>query len=98
MSSPEPVGQFQPDLAQSFHGWRVYKLVNNEGQHIFPRGDNNEITKIWKSSFIEPLGQFQANLEKSIPRWRGFQFVQMERPHIFTMEDNNKFTKRHLQN
>ena len=71
-SSPEPLGQFQPNLAQvsldeedsSLFKWRA---------HSFPRGDNYEITKIHykfeKSSSPGPLGQFQPNLPQNIRRW-----------------------------
>ena len=45
-SSPEPLGQFQPNMAKSILGWRG----SNEGPHPFPRGDNNEIVKIhWRN-------------------------------------------------
>ena len=44
-SSPEPVGQFQSNLAQSILGLRDSNLFN-EGPRSFPRGDNYEIAKI----------------------------------------------------
>ena len=49
----------------------------NEGPHIFPRGDNNEIAKVHfrNSSSPEPQGWFQTN----ILGWRGFKFVQRGR-------------------
>ena len=39
-SSPEPLGQFQPDLAQNI------LACSNEGPRCFPRGDKYEISKI----------------------------------------------------
>ena len=39
-SSPEALGQFQPNLAQSILGWRLD--YSNEGPFIFPWGDNYE--------------------------------------------------------
>ena len=38
-SSTEPLGQFQPNLAQSILGWRGLKFVQMKGPP-FPRGDN----------------------------------------------------------
>ena len=34
-SSPEPLGQFQPNLAQSILGWRGFKFVQMKGPTIF---------------------------------------------------------------
>ena len=39
-SSPEPLGEFQPNLAQSILGWRGFKFVQMKGPRSFPRGDN----------------------------------------------------------
>ena len=35
-SSPEPLGQFQPNLAQSILGWRGFKFVQMKGPALFP--------------------------------------------------------------
>ena len=43
-SSPEPLGQFQPNLAQSILG-KGSQVCSNEGPRHFPRGDNYEIAK-----------------------------------------------------
>ena len=37
-SSPEPLGQFQPNLAQSILGWRGFKFVQMKG-HALPKGE-----------------------------------------------------------
>ena len=34
-SSPEPLGQFQPNLAQSIDGWRGFKFVQMKGPALF---------------------------------------------------------------
>ena len=36
-SSPEPLGQFQPNLAQSILGWRRFKFLEMNGPAIFQR-------------------------------------------------------------
>ena len=52
-SSPEPLGQFQQNLAQCI---------------LFPRGDicENRFMQLKKSSSPEPLSQFEPNLAQSI--------------------------------
>ena len=45
------------------------QVCSNEGPHPFPRGDNNEIVKMFEEilkSSQEPLRQFQPNLAQSI--------------------------------
>ena len=95
-SSPEPLGQFQPNLAQvsldeedsSLFKWRA---------HSFPRGDNYEITKIHykfeKSSSPGPLGQFQPNLPQSMLGCGRFKFVQMKGSAFFQGEIITKLRK-----
>ena len=34
-SSPEPLGQFEPNLAQSILGWRGFKFVQMKGHTLF---------------------------------------------------------------
>ena len=41
----EPLNQFQPNLAQSIHGWRGFKFVS-KGPHPSQNGDDYEIVKI----------------------------------------------------
>ena len=44
--SPEPLGQFQPNLAQSILELRQFKFVQMKGPVLFQGGDNYEIAKI----------------------------------------------------
>ena len=43
-SSPEPLCQFQPNLAKSIFSW--WGFLRMKGHALFPRGDNKEIAKI----------------------------------------------------
>ena len=44
-SSPQPLGQFQPNLARSILGW-----IRNEHPNPIPRGDQDKIAKIhWQN-------------------------------------------------
>ena len=77
-SSPEPLGHFQPNLAQIIFGWREFKFFQMKGPFFFPRGDNCEIKnidKFKKSSSQEQLGQFQLNLEQIILEWSFLSFL-----------------------
>ena len=89
-SSTEPLGQFQPNLAQNILWWRGFKFVQMKGPALFKgeiiREQRKYIDKIKKSSSPEPLGQFQPNLAQSILGWRGFKFVQMKGPALFQGE------------
>ena len=50
LSFPEPLGQFQPNLAQNILWLNEVFFSNDEGPCSSPRGDNNEITKIlWQN-------------------------------------------------
>ena len=88
-SSPEPLGQFQPKLAQSILGWRGFKFLQMKGPALF---QGKIITKLWKyideiKRFSpEPLSHFQPNLAQNILGWRGFKFVQMKDPALFQGE------------
>ena len=42
-SSPEPLGQFQPNLAQSIPAWRRFTFVQTEGPRIFLKWDTCNI-------------------------------------------------------
>ena len=96
-SSPEPLGQFQPNLAQSISGWREFKFVQMKGPSFF-QGDiitkwRKNIDEIKKSSSPGPLSQFQANLAQSILGWRGFNFFQIKVPALFQGEKITKWLK-----
>ena len=86
-SSPEPLGQFQPNLAQSILWREGFNFLQMKGPRPFPRGDNYEIRKIhwWnlkKSSSPEPLSKFQPILaqaslddrDSSFFKWRTNKF------------------------
>ena len=93
-SSPEPLGEFQPKLAQSILGLRGFKFVQMKGPAFF-QGKiitkwRKYIDEIQKSSSPEPLSQFQPYLAQNILVWRGFKFVQ-----IFPRVDNYKIMKTH---
>ena len=45
-SSQEPLGQFQPNLAQIILWVKGIQLCSNEGSCPFPRGNNYKIAKI----------------------------------------------------
>ena len=73
-SSPEPLGQFQPNLAQHFNilGWRGFKFFSNKGLRALPREDNFELAfrkyiEIFFLNLLQnPLDQFQPNLAKKV--------------------------------
>ena len=60
-SSPEPLGQFQPNLAKIILGSRVCKIIQMKGQSSFQWGEDYEIVKIvWQNfeifySSTEPI-------------------------------------------
>ena len=45
-SSPEPLNQFQPNIAQSILRLRGFKFVQMKGPTHFAKGDNYDIAKI----------------------------------------------------
>ena len=68
-SSPEPLGQFQPNFNKK-HPWvEGIQFCSNEGSRPFPRGDNRKKVKLnWKYLkifFSRTTGQFQPNLAKA---------------------------------
>ena len=93
-SSNEPLRQFQPNLVQSFLGWREFKFCSQEGPWFFPRGDNNKRVKtywqILKSFSPEPLDHFEPNLAQNIFGWSKFKFIQMKDPSLFQGEIRTK--------
>ena len=46
-SSSEPLGQFQPNLAQSILGCREFKFVQMKGHALLQRGENSEKVKLY---------------------------------------------------
>ena len=95
-SSPEPLGQFQRNLAQSIPGWRDFSLFYWR-VHSFPRGDHYENAKkhkqIWKINTFITFGAIQSNLAQSILGYNGFEFVQMKGPALFQGEIIMKLRK-----
>ena len=45
-SSPVPLGQFQPNLAQSIRWYRRFEFDQMERPYLFTLGDNNKIAKV----------------------------------------------------
>ena len=72
-SSPEPLGQSQPNLAQNILGWRGFQYVQMKGHILFQGGDNYEIAN-FRIFFL----RFQPNLAQSIPGWRVLKFSQIK--------------------
>ena len=66
--SPEPLGRFQPNLAQSTLEVKGIHICSNDDPHLFPRGDNNEIAKFHLRNFKNiPLQNHSVNF---IQTWR----------------------------
>jgi hypothetical protein len=69
-SSPEPLGQFLPDLAQIIFGGRGFKFVQMKGivflqEEIIAKG-YKYTENFLKSSSQEPARQIQSNLVQII--------------------------------
>ena len=71
VSSPEALGQFQPNLANA-NGIQIY---SNEGPHPFSRGDNFEIVKILALTKIikSSDNQLTTKLGTKLPWVNGIQ-------------------------
>ena len=100
-SSPKPLGQFQPNLAQSILGWRGFKFVQMKGPALFQREIITKlreyIDKFKKFFFFKTTGPISTKLAQIIFGWRGFVFVLINGPHPFPRGDNYKFAKLHWQ-
>ena len=75
--SKEPLGQFQPNLAQSILGIQV---CSNEGPGLFQPGDKYDIAKIHKPYI----------LAQSVLELREFKFVQLKDHALFQGEISKK--------
>ena len=64
-SSPEPLGQFQPNLVQSIPGQGEFNSIfSNEGPTLLIGGDNNDIANIhYKISFSWTTWQISTKLD-----------------------------------
>ena len=60
-SSPEPLGQFQPNLAQSILGWRGFKFVQMKGPALFQGEIITQMGKIHSFSKISRARDFVAS-------------------------------------
>ena len=70
-SSPEPLGQFRTNLAESIGFSCLY-----EGPTLFQKGNNSKIVKMhWQILKSSPLDKFYLNLTQSLLGWRGFIFL-----------------------
>ena len=90
-SSQEPLGQFQPNFAQSIFGWRRFNFFfQMKGPALFQwdiiTKKRKYFDKILKFSSPEPLSQFQPYLSQSILGWREFKFVQVKGPTLLQGE------------
>ena len=75
-TSPEPIGQFQPNLSQIVCGWPEWNLFTWR-VHPSLMGDVSEMVKVhwqhFKIFFSKPLAQFQSNFfgegDSSLFKW-----------------------------
>ena len=84
-SFPEPMAQFQPDVAQSIHEWRGFKLVK---MNVQLRGDKAKyLVKIhWrhlKIFFSRTTGTISTNLGTKHPWVNGIQVYTNEVPRPY---------------
>ena len=70
-SSPEPLGQFQPNLAQNILGWRGFKYVQVKGPSLFQGEIITQIAKIhWRNLkifFSRTTGSISTKLDTKHP-------------------------------
>ena len=83
-----PLGQFQPNLAQSILGWGGFKFLKMKGSALY----QGEIITKYKNT----LAKFKKPL--CIFGWRGFKFVQMKGPVLFPRGDNYEIVKIYWRN
>ena len=89
--------QNQPNFAQSILGIQVYSK-EGLGASPFPRGDNNEIAKIYlqnlkKNFFSRTTEPISTKLSKKHPWVKGIQVCSKEGPCPFPRGDNNEIAK-----
>ena len=83
-SSPEPRGQFKPNLAQNILKWRGFRFVQFKVHVLFLGGDDNETSKIhWRNLkiFLRTTWPISVKLEtnpfvKGIQVWRNMSFLK----------------------
>ena len=101
-SSNEPLRLFQPNLVQSFLGWREFKFCSQEGPWFFPRGDNNKRVKtywqILKIFFSRTTLPISTKLGTKYSWVKGIQVYSNEGPRPFPRGDNYEIVKIHWRN
>ena len=96
-SSPEPRGQFKPNLAQNILKWRGFRFVQFKVHVLFLGGDDNETSKIhWRNLkiFSRTTSPISVKIETYILSWRGFKFEGTCR----FWRDENETSKIHGRN
>ena len=99
--SPEPLGQFQPNLAQSILGWRGFKFVQMNGHALF---QGEIITKYRKTHwqnlkiFFRTTGPISTKLGTRHSWVKGNPVCTNERPHAFPRGDKHEKGKIHWRN
>ena len=97
-SSPEPPGQFLPNLAHSILGWWGFKFVQMKDHALF---QGEIITKIhWRNLkiFLRTTGPISTKLGTKHPWVKGIQVRTNEGPRPFQRGDNYKTAKIHWRN
>ena len=99
--SPEPLSQFQANLAQSVLAIKAIQIPSNEGPRSFQRGDNYESAKIhwqiFKMFFSRTNGPVSTKLSTNHPCVEGSQVCSNEGPRPFPKGDNYEIAKIHWQ-
>ena len=93
--SPEPLDQFQPNLAQCIIGWRGFKYVQMKAPP-FSKGDNYVIVKIhWrnlKMFFFRTTGPISTKFGAKHPWVKMIQVCSNEEPFNSNKVDNGFFS------
>ena len=101
-SSPEPLGQFQPNLAQSILGWRRFKFVQMKGPVLFQgeiiREQRKYIHKIKKIFFSRTSVPISTKLCTKHPWVKGIKNSSNEGPHPFPKGENYELVKINWRN
>ena len=101
-SSPEPLGQFQPNFNKK-HPWvEGIQFWLNEGSGPFPRGDNSENVKLYWKIFKNLLLQnhltISTKLDTKHPWVVGIEDCSNEGPHRFQSGYNYEIAKTQFWN
>ena len=101
-SSPEPLGQFQPNLSQCVLGWRGIQVCSNEGLPFY-KGDNYQIAKIhWQNLknllLLNHWAIVSTKVSTMHPWVKGIQICSNEGPRPFPSGNNYQIVKIHWRN